>query len=382
MLPAERVLCAFEHREYDCVPIYVAGLSSRVASAVLGREAYVGGGIQQYREACALWEGEEAHREFLERSLRDALELIRVLDLDVVRSAYWRMPQRPTKRLDERTFLYGDPEGAWRIMRFDPETELYQVVARSPEAEPTLEELEREARRARETAEAYRPRPEDFPDLNAALAEFGGERAVPGRGAGLCIPRQEAWLAAIALRPEVVHMLLEAQIVRARKNIRVMAEMGLRFIQGGGDFASKAGPFYSPQAFSALMLPRLKEISAECKRQGCFHMFASDGNLWPVAQELFGESGVDCYYEIDGRAGMDLAQLRRRFPHLTLMGGISSETLHLGTREDVVRETRAALRAAKEYGSIIVGCSNQVVAMTPVENFQTMIDVLHNERAL
>jgi acetyl-CoA C-acetyltransferase len=39
--------------------------SSRIASAILGREAHVGGGMQQYREAVAVWNGRDAHAEFL-----------------------------------------------------------------------------------------------------------------------------------------------------------------------------------------------------------------------------------------------------------------------------------------------------------------------------
>ena len=77
---------------------------------------------------------------------------------------------------------------------------------------------------------------------------------------------------------------------------------------------------------------------------------------------------------------MDLARLRDTFPTLTLLGGIASETLHIGSKEDVIAETRSALAVAKERGSIIVGCSNQIVAPTPAENIWAMIEVLHKER--
>ncbi len=65
---------------------------------------------------------------------------------------------------------------------------------------------------------------------------------------------------------------------------------------------------------------------------------------------------------------------------MTLLGGISSETLHLGSVEDVKRETMAALEIAKELGSIIVGCSNQVVAPTPPQNIEVMLTTLHENR--
>jgi len=86
--PIERVLAAFEFESTDKVPIHHIGFSSSAASYILGREAYVGGGIQQWREARALWEGEAAHKEFLRRSLRDAFELGKAVDNDILRLHY------------------------------------------------------------------------------------------------------------------------------------------------------------------------------------------------------------------------------------------------------------------------------------------------------
>ncbi|MDI6828496.1 MAG: hypothetical protein QME62_08450, partial [Armatimonadota bacterium] len=115
MTPKERIIASLEHKPVDKVPIYHCSISSRMASLLLGREAYVGGGIQQWREAVALWNGPEAHREFIERTRRDAIDVAKALDVDMVRPSYWRMAKKPTKRIDEYTFLYGDPDASWEI---------------------------------------------------------------------------------------------------------------------------------------------------------------------------------------------------------------------------------------------------------------------------
>ena len=65
------------------------------------------------------------------------------------------------------------------------------------------------------------------------------------------------------------------------------------------------------------MLPRLQKISRCCHDLGVYHLFASDGDLWPVADDLFGRSGIDGYYEIDKLAGMDLRRLREAQPQPT-----------------------------------------------------------------
>jgi len=380
MLPKDRVLNAFEHRPTDRVPIYQAGFSSRAASLVLGHEAYVGGGMQQWRESKALWEGEDAHQEFLERSQEDARALPKALDLDIIRPTYWRMSEKPVKKIDEHTFMYGDPETSWRVMRVDPRTELYQVVEQHPNVEPTMEDLERQVESAEKGLDAYQPKAASYAAILDAQ-ENDPDRAVLGSGVGVNIPyKVPRWLEAIALRPDIVkrHMMVQAE--RGVRNANCQAELGLRFLAGGGDFASNKGPFYSPAAFHEMTLPALEKVSEACHANEQFHMFASDGNLWPVADDLFGAAGVDCFYEIDCRAGMHLDKLRERFPHLTLMGGVNSFTLHRGTKEEVVEETRQALEVAKEKGSTIVGCSNQVIAETPPENFWAMMDTLHEHR--
>jgi ribosomal protein L7Ae-like RNA K-turn-binding protein len=62
------------------------------------------------------------------------------------------------------------------------------------------------------------------------------------------------------------------------------------------------------------------------------------------------------------------------------MGGIASETLHLGTPEDVREECLSALEVAKRRGRIMVGVSNTIVAMSPLENVDVMVETLWENR--
>jgi uroporphyrinogen decarboxylase len=148
----------------------------------------------------------------------------------------------------------------------------------------------------------------------------------------------------------------------------------------GSDFASNEGPMYSPKVFHELLLPGLKKITEVCHKHGMYYLFASDGNLWPVADDLFGESGVDGYFEIDRRAGMDLGKLRDRFPNLTLIGNISSHTLHLGTKEQVIEEVLSCVKVAEKYGGVIIGVSNYIMPKTPEENIMALLDTVRKYR--
>jgi hypothetical protein len=237
MLPRERIQAAFEHRPSDKVPIYQAGFSSYAASLVLGREAYTGGGIQQFREARALWNGPEAHAEYLLRSRNDAFEVAEILDLDLIRPMYWRLAEKPTRKIDELTYVYGsEAAGNWRVMSFDPTTELYQVLASAPQPEPTLADLERSLSAAPLNPDSYRPQPADWPDLVAAVERFGKHRAIPGFGTGLCIPREPIWLEACILRPDLLRERLaehgpisfRGSDIQDRCGVIVVPAIGLR----------------------------------------------------------------------------------------------------------------------------------------------------------
>jgi hypothetical protein len=378
----ERVLAAFQHKPTDKVPIHNIGFSSRIASIILGREAYVGGGVQQWREAKALWEGDEAHREYLDRSERDAFDVSVKLEHDILRLQYWRMSEKPTQSRNEYTYLYGDPDRSWRLMRFDPDTELYQVIDRyPPEAEETYESIEKRIAASERALENYHPSPQPSSHTQAIMENYGRKWVVRFGGGSLGIPyTSRAWLEAIVARPDLIARYLDIEAERGIRSMPGIAAAGVKMLFGGGDFAADHGPFYSPKAFHDLMLPRLKRITEACHKHGLYYLFASDGNLWPLADDLFGNSGVDGFYEIDGRAGMDLRKLRERFPHLVLIGNISSHTLHRGTKEDVIRETTSCLDEARRSLGIIVGVSNYILPGTPEENLWAMIETMKEFR--
>ena len=374
----ERVLAAFEKRKTSRIAIYHAGFSSRVGGALLGREAYCGGGINQWREAKALWDGPDDHAEFVERTTRDARELNDVCHADMVRIAYWRMPIKPDKKIDEHTYLYGDPDGDYVVRRLSPETELYQDIdKRDSKAARDVDDLERQVREAERRAETFQPTEDDFKDEMAAWEHFGGERPLMSPGYWLSVPNRDAlWIEAVAARPDLVERLLECQCVCACRLIEAQKDLPLRYPSGGGDFCGNNGPNYSPKFFGEAMLPRLRRMSETAHKYGKFTTFATDGDTWPVAEDLWGASGTDAAHEVDRLAGMDHWEMRRRYPNLTCFGNISTITLHRGTRQDVIAEARDNAEAALALGGILPGVSNQITPATPIENVTAMIETL------
>lgn len=377
----ERVQAAFQQRETDRVPLMHVGFSSQVASALLGREAYVGGGIQQWREAQALWQGDDAHEEFLERSYRDAIDLADLCEVDIVRVAYWRYPKKPTRRIDVYTFLYAyGPEEEWQVLRCDPDSEQCIIAKHKPGAEPTADDLEEEVAGEETATAAYRPTEADFALEIRAHRSLGHQRVIRVFAAMVGILPEPRWLEAIALRPDLVARLLDTQVEKAARNVRFLAALGFRYFFGGYDLASLQGPLYSPRLFRDVVLPRVKRVADLCHQSGGHLLFGSDGNVWPLADALFGESGVDGYYEVDADADMSLTRLRQQFPRLTLLGNLSTTFVYKASKNEVKARTLACLEEAKACKGVIVGASNYVAPNTPIENVLAVLETIKKYR--
>ncbi|MEA1997634.1 MAG: uroporphyrinogen decarboxylase family protein, partial [Gemmatimonadota bacterium] len=126
--------------------------------------------------------------------------------------------------------------------------------------------------------------------------------------------------------------------------------------------------------FDSLFLPRLQRLAQACSRLGLYYVFRTDGVTWPVADSLFGDSGVHGYGEIDFGAGMRLGELRKRFPRLTLFGNMDcGGALVFGTEQDVRKAARENLEETGGTGHIF-GASNEVLPETPKENYLAMLD--------
>ncbi len=382
MLPRERILAALEGRPTDRVPVHHLGCSGAAASIVLGREAYVGGGIQEWREVTALWNGPEAHEQFLARSAQDAFDLNVALGHDMLRLEFWRLPVKPSKRIDEHTFQFGDPDGSWTVRQFNPATELFPIISASdrPDGPTSYADLEHTLDELAEALDAYTP-DEDADYLQRVVAPHRDRYMVRTDFATTAVALYEPiWLEAVVERPDLVERLLDLQTDLAIKRLEPLADFGHELSCGGTDIASNHGPMISPTFFRRVYAPRFERLCRAYRDRGVYMIFHSDGNLWPIADDLFGPGRFDGYLEVDRRAGMDLARLREAYPHLTLIGNISSHTLDTGTEQQVIEQARDCVQTAKSMGRIIVGTSNYILPGTPPANIWAMLETIDKHR--
>jgi len=373
MTSKERVRAAFHFEEPDRVPVFEQEIASNVASEILGKRAYTGGGGVGWRDNVELlFDGK---RDFLvERLCEDNLELYTVLDLDI-----FRVPLAPAvdakgadRKLDENTYYSEDEEtGNWSVRRYDPKTRTFMVADSSVRREG-LPAIERLIHHMEEEPIEYDE--SIFETLDYVVERVGDERFITGYG-GLGVSPEIPWLKAMMEKPDLIGRYLDIQLSWTKELIRLQKRHGVDFILGGGDLADNHGPLYPPRLFRKLLLPRLKELTSYCHKLGLPYLFRSDGNLWPIAQDLFVKSGVDGYGEIDAQAGMNIAEIRKNFPNLVLWGNVDcAKTLPFGPAEKIIAETKKCLRDGSPGGGYILGSSNTIHPNVPAKNFLTMLE--------
>ena len=371
----KRIQAAFEFTRPDRIALFDQSISSEVASKVMGRQMLLGDPGLRFREVEARFAGEQAAREFEEKMLEDVAAFYRQMGYDMARLP-WRDTRRATRKIDRYTYLFGDQEseGPWEVYQFSPESRDWHAVdswLAGGNVDALLFQLEKENR--------LWQGPDVDPARMDVLRKFkslvGEELALAVSVAMLMIPMWEpAWLMALEIAPDLVASELDRQVEEGLADLELAAEIGADIIHAGGDFCLNSGPVYSPETFDRLMLPRLKKLVAKCNELGLKYVFRTDGDTWPVADSLFGESGVHGYGEIDYSAGMRLKDLRQRFPKLTLFGNLDcGGVLIFGTVEEVRAVVRENIRQTGGIGHIL-GSSNCIMPETPPENYLAMLD--------
>lgn len=372
MTGKERFLRAFRHEEADHVPTFEQTISSSVGSAILGRPAFTGG-IGLFRDqAEASLRGERAYEEWIDQLYGDIAALAVKLGLDAV-STPW-LTGRPTRRLAENTYLYGDENGAHEICRYEPASNSWGTVKKHP---PETPESIRRLVDEMASRSPEKPAPERFEGYRRFKRLVGDSLDILG-GVGMAIPLRQVWLEMVALDPGLVKAYIDCGVEWALLSMETQAELGIKVMWGGGDMADNHGPTYSPRVFREIMMPAWQRITRRCHELGLYYVFRSDGNLWPIGRELFVECGFDGYGEIDAQAGMDLARLKREFPHIAFWGGVPcGNVLINGTPDEVAACARGAIDAAGHGGGLILGSSNTVLHGTPPENVLALFETAH-----
>ena len=370
MTSKERVLRLFRGDPVDRVACFEQTIACTVASDILGRPALTSGSALEYHEACAWWEGDDTHEAFGLAVLADNLALAEALGFDMVRPRLSSLPGRPRRRIDENTFCFAGDGGGEVVMKFDPDVQIWGVVEPSGADDPEVIVAAMEKALDALTDEAIES---SLAGLDWLVARAGHDKAVLHSTGSLAIPMAEQWLLACIDFPAVVERHLDCVVADVLRRLPLLRKHGVDGIWAGGLLGGRGGLAYSPELFRDMLLPRLKRIVGTCHELGMWYLYRTDGNIWPIADALLAESGIDGYGVSDARTGMDIGEMRRRFPGLVLSGNVSPIDLHLGSVDDVMLRTRACIDNVRGGGHIL-GSANSIIHGTPAANVVAMFE--------
>lgn len=212
---------------------------------------------------------------------------------------------------------------------------------------------------------------------------FGDFFFVPGIGSpGLCGLYSEIGLEAFSYIlvdcPDIITELMERYTAGTVTRIEHYPENHGQLVRMiCDDIAFKSGPLFNPIWLREHYFPRLTRIADALHKKGIKLLFHSDGDLNPILDDLV-EAGIDGLNPIEVLAGMDIAEIHRRYPHIFMAGGIDvSQLLPLGSPAEVKDAVKRALDVAE--GRIMIGSTTELNNDVPLENFLAMRDaVLEN----
>jgi uroporphyrinogen decarboxylase len=105
-------------------------------------------------------------------------------------------------------------------------------------------------------------------------------------------------------------------------------------------------------------------------------LYHSDGNYLQAIPELEA-CGVDGFYCLEPGCGMEIVELKRRWPQLVWAGGVDGVNLmERGSPEEVRREVRRHIldSGVLDSGGMLVATSSEINPLIPAENFLAMVE--------
>lgn len=134
----------------------------------------------------------------------------------------------------------------------------------------------------------------------------------------------------------------------------------------------------SPAVYKTFLQHRLARVVQAVHEEGAFCVKHSDGNLWPIL-DMIVETGVDAINPLEPVAGMDIAEVKRRYgDRVCLIGNIDcGELLSRGTPQQVRQVVQETIRQAAPGGGYIMSSSNTIHSSVKPENYQAMIEATH-----
>ena len=221
-----------------------------------------------------------------------------------------------------------------------------------------------------------------YEPLKKYVKRWKGERAIVGHVTDVFDIAKESFLGeelyfeSMVENPDLVDQVNEIALNYNLRSIRNQIEAGADVLSISGDFAITNGPMVSPKHTARFLTPALKKQVELGHTLGVPVFKHTDGNLWKI-MDLLVDTGIDGLHPIDPYAGMDLAEVRAKYPTLCLMGNVNcGATLSWKSIEEVRQEVKECIKKAGYGGGYICMSSNTIHSGVKPENYIAMVKAI------
>ena len=169
--------------------------------------------------------------------------------------------------------------------------------------------------------------------------------------------------------PDLIRDMFEFRTRMMLKAIeKAVREVKLDYASWWEDMCYRSGPMLSPRLFREFMVPYYKRITSFLRDHGVrINIVDSDGNINELVP-LWLEAGINCFFPLERRAGVDPIALREKYGReALLMGGVDKFALIYGRK--AIDEELERLRPLIEEGGYIPHVDHRVPPDVPLKNY-------------
>jgi uroporphyrinogen decarboxylase len=227
--------------------------------------------------------------------------------------------------------------------------------------------------------EGMEPDPLDFLMLQYVIGKIGRERAhvfsIPGtfRWSWSLRGAMEHLLLDYAANPDLAQALARVATDFCNAAVEKAIDLGADVICLEGDLAYNPTTLMSPAHYRRFVKPYHQETVALAHARGVPIIKHSDGNLWPILDDLV-EVGFDGIHPIQPQC-MDIGEVKRHLAgRACVLGNI--DCMHLlpfGSEEEVAQSVKETLAEAAPGGGYIASSSNSIHPGCRPENYVAMV---------
>lgn len=192
------------------------------------------------------------------------------------------------------------------------------------------------------------------------------------------------WYTAPLLYPDYVHQVFELGVERSIENLQrykdAFGEDIHMIAVCGTDFGTQRGPIMSPAVIREFYLPYYKQINRWIHENTNWKSYKHCcGSIFEIIP-IFIEAGFDALNPVQCSAeGMDPRRLKETYGRDILFWGGGVDTQHVlpfGTPEEVRRQVLERLEVFSKDGGYVFNTVHNIQANTPIENIVAMVDAL------